>query len=138
MSIIMESLIGLIILAIVALESLILSRRKTIPVILCDQITAGIITYYFFGYITLIYTGLLIVGLMFVKYRNHMSENADFDFTDRIFSISAVINRLHKPKDMVIGRILPVNYNEIKYNMKAIELDDTVLSGETLIWLIKE
>ena len=133
MSIIMESLIGLIILAIVALESLILSRRKTIPVILCDQITAGIITYYFFGYITLIYTGLLIVGLMFVKYRNHISENADFDFTDRIFSISAVINRLHKPKDMVIGRILPVNYNEIKYNMKAIELDDTVLSGETLI-----
>ena len=90
MSTITESLIGLVILMIVALESLILSRRKTIPVILCDQLFAGIIVYKIFGKITLIYTGLLILGLMFVKYRNHVSEMADYDFTDRIFSISAV------------------------------------------------
>lgn len=133
MSMITESLVGLVILVVVALESLILSRRKTIPVILCDQLFFGFIVYKIFGIITLIYTGALILGLMFVKYRNHVSEDADFDFTDRIFSISAVINRLHRPKELVMGRILPVNYNEIKYNMKAIELDNTVLSGETLI-----
>lgn len=133
MSTITESFIGLVILMIVALESLILSRRKTIPVILCDQLFAGIIVYKIFGKITLIYTGLLILGLMFVKYRNHVAEMADYDFTDRIFSISAVLNKLHRPKELVIGRILPVNCNEIKYNMKAIELDNVILSGETLI-----
>lgn len=133
MSAITESLIGLVILVIVALESLILSRKKTIPVILCDQLFAGFVIYKIFGKITLIYTGLLILGLLFVKYRNHVSESADFDFTDRIYSISAVLNRLHRPKELVVGRILPVNYNEIKYNMKAMELDNVILSGETLI-----
>lgn len=133
MSMITKSLIGLVILVIIALESLILSRRKTIPVILLDQLFAGFVVYKIFGKITIIYTIALILGLMFVKYRNHIAEEADFDFTDRIFSISAVFNKLHRPKELVIGRILPVNYNEIKYNMKAIELDNVVLSGETLI-----
>lgn len=133
MSAITESLIGLVILVIVALESLILSRKKTIPVIICDQIFAGIVVCLAFGKITLIYTLLLIIGLMFVKYRNHTSENADYDFTGRIFSISAIINRLRRPKELVIGRILPTNRNEIKYNMRMLELDNTVLSGESLV-----
>lgn len=136
MTIITESMIGLIVLVVVALESLILSRRKTIPVILCDQLFFGFIVYKILGdnKMILIYTALLIAGLLFVKWRNHTNEDrSDYDFTDRIFSISAVFNKLHKTKELVIGRILPVNCGEIKYNMKAIELDDVVLSGETLI-----
>ena len=128
-----DSMIGLAILVLITLESLFLSRKKTIPVILFDHAFCTFIVYKFFGKLTLIYSILLLLLLLFVKYRNHMSEQADFDFTDRILSISAVINRLAKPKEMVMGRILPVNRNEIKYNMKAIELDDVVLSGETLI-----
>ena len=133
MTAITESLTGLVILVVVALESLILSKKKTVPVILLDQIFAGFIIYKIFGKITLIYTGLLIIFLLFIKYRNKTSDDYEYDFTDRILSISAVFNKLHRPKELVIGRILPVNKAEIKYNMKAIELDDVVLSGETLI-----
>ena len=133
MTALVESLTGLWILIFVALESLLLSKKKTIPVILCDQIFAGYIIYKIFGKLTLIYSGMLILFLLFVKYRNHISEGSDYDYTGRILSISAVLNKLHRPKELVIGRILPVNHNEIKYNMKAIELDNVVLSGETLI-----
>ncbi|MBQ8218205.1 MAG: type IV secretion system DNA-binding domain-containing protein [Bacilli bacterium] len=129
----LKSLIGLCILLVIAIENLVLCRKKTIPVMLLDQIFFGIVIYYIFGWITIIYSFLLTLFLLFIKYRNHIDDGADLDYSGRIFSISAVINRLHKPKELVIGRVLPVNHNEIKYNMKAIELDNTVLSGETFI-----
>lgn len=128
-----KSLIGLCVLLVVALENLILCRRKTIPVMLLDQAFFGLVVYKIFGWFTLIYSGMLIIFLMFIKYRNHVNDGADLDYSDRIFSISAVFNKLHRPKELVIGRILPVNHNEIKYNMKAIELDNVILSGETFI-----
>ena len=128
-----QSMIGLAILVIITLESLALSRRKTIPVILLDHAFFTFIVYKLFGKLMLLYSVILFLLLMFSKYRNHVDEGSDYDFTDRIFSVSAVLNKLHKPKELVIGRILPVNRNEIAYNMKAIELDDVVLSGETLI-----
>lgn len=133
MSDIERSFIGLFILLIITLESAILCKKKTIPVILCDQLFFGIIIFLLFGPITIIYTILLTSFLMFIKYRNHIDEAADFDYSDKIYSISAIFNRLIKPKELVIGRILPVTRGEIKYNQKAIELDDVVLSGETLI-----
>ena len=34
---------------------------------------------------------------------------------------------------MIIGKVLPMNKYEIKYNMRKVELDQIVLSGETLI-----
>ena len=129
----MKSLIGLAILVIITLENIILCRKKTIPVTFLDQIFFSLLVFKFFGWITLVYSGLLIALVIFVKYRNHVNETADFDFTDRILSVSAVFNVLHRPKDLVIGSILPVNNSEIKYNMKKIELDDTILSGGMLI-----
>lgn len=128
-----KSLIGLCILLLITIENILLCRKKTIPVMLLDQLFVSIITYIFFGWFTLIYSFLLIVFLLFIKYRNHINDGADLDYSGRILSISAIFNRLHKPKELVIGRVLPVNHNEIKYNMKAIELDNTVLSGETFI-----
>lgn len=128
-----KSLIGLVILLVIAFENLILCRKKTIPVLLLDQITASIVCYFIFGWFTLIYSFLLLSFLMFIKYRNHISDGADLDYSGRIFSVSAVLNRFRRPKELVIGRVLPVNHNEIKYNMRAIELDNTILSGETFI-----
>lgn len=128
-----KSLIGLCILLVIAIENMLLCRKKTIPVVLCDQIFFGIAVYFIFGWFTIIYSVLLTAFLMFIKYKNHIDDSADLDYSGRILSISAVINKLHKPKNLAIGRVLPVNHNEIKYNMKAIELDDTILSGETFI-----
>lgn len=131
--VIVNSFIGLFILLVITTINLILCRKKTIPVVLLDQLFFGIIVYLIFGWITIIYSFLLTAFLMFIKYRNHVNEGADLDYSGRIFSVSALFNKLHRPKELVIGRVLPVNHNEIKYNMKAIELDNTVLSGETFI-----
>lgn len=128
-----QSIYGLIILAILTLVNLILIRRKTLPVMFIDHLFFTYISYIKFGWPTLIYSCLLFAFILFIRYKNHMSDRADFDYTGRIFSISAVINSLHRPKDLVIGTILPVNHNEIKYNMKKIELDNVILSGGTLI-----
>ena len=128
-----KSLLGLTILVVITLENLILCKKKTIPVLILDQLFVSILVYKFFGWITIVYSILLLAFLLFIKYKNHINEGADFDYSDRIFSISAVFNRLCKPKELVIGQILPVNHNEIKYNMKTVELDNTILSGATLI-----
>ena len=128
-----KSLYGLIILAIISLVNLILIRKKTIPVIVLDHMFFTFITYLFFGYPTLIYSILFLAFLGFIKYKNHLSDKPDFDYSDRIFSISALFNQMHRPKELVIGKILPVNHNEIKHNMKKIELDNTILSGGTLL-----
>lgn len=128
-----NSLIGLFILLVIAGESLILHRRKTIPVILLDQIIIGLLVSVFFGKFTLIYSGLLIAFLMFIKYRDHIDESSDLDYSGRILSVSAVINKFYRPSNLVIGRVLPNHKNEIKYNQRPIELDDTILSGETLV-----
>ena len=128
-----KSAIGLVILLIIAFENLALSRKKTVPVMLLDQCFFGFICYKIFGVITLIYSFFIISFLMFIKYKNHRDEGADLDYSGRIYSVSALLNKLRKPKHLVIGRVLPVNHREIKYNMRAIELEDIVLSGETLI-----
>jgi hypothetical protein len=129
-----QSFIGLAILIVITLENLILCKKKTIPVLLCDQIFVSLIVIKFFGWITIVYSVLLLAFLLFIKYQNHIDEeSADFDYSGRIFSISAVFNMLQRPKKLVMGRILPVNHKEIKHNMKLIELDDVILSGATLI-----
>ena len=129
-----KSLYGLIILAVITLINLILIRKKTIPVLILDHAFFTIISYIFFKWPVLIYSFLFLALLGFFKYRNHMNEDiADFDYTDRIFSVSMIFNKLHKAKNLVIGTILPVNHHEIKYNFKKIEVNDTILSGGTLI-----
>lgn len=129
-----KSLYGLIILAVLTLINLILIRKKTIPVLLLDHIFVTAITYILFKWPVLIYSFLFLALLGFFKYKYHVDEDtADFDFTDRIFSISMIFNKLHKPKNLVIGTILPTNRHEIKYNFKKIELDNVILSGGTLI-----
>lgn len=129
-----KSLIGLSILICITLENLILCRKKTIVVLTLDQLFISILVYKFFGWITIIYSLLLFAFLCWIKYKNHINEEkADLDYSGRILSVSAVINKLKRPKKMVMGRILPVNHNEIKHNMECIELDDTILSGASLI-----
>ena len=128
-----QSLYGLIILAVLSLVNLILIRKKTFPVIFLDHLFFTFIVYKFFKWPCLIYSFLLLAFIAFIRYKNHTSEKADFDYTGRILSVSAVPNVLHKPKEMCMGTILPINHNEIKHNMRKIELDDTILSGGTLI-----
>lgn len=132
----MNSLIGLGILFVITLENFILIRKKTTIVMMLDQLFISAIVYLFFGWLTLIYSTVMLLFLMFMKFRKDDEDNTiGLDYSDRIFSISAIINRLIKPKNntIAIGRILPMNRYEVKYNMRTIGLDQTVLSGATLI-----
>ena len=134
MTVLRESLIGLCILVILTLENLILARKKTIPVMALDHIFVSAVVYFFFGWLTLVYSVLFAVFLGWVKFRQkNDEERSDLDFSDKIFSVSMIPNKLKKPKGMVMGTILPVNHGEIKYNQKKVELDNIVLSGATLI-----
>ena len=129
-----ESLIGLGILLLITFENLILLKKKTTTVILLDQLFISLVVYFIFGWITLIYSVVLVAFLLFMKYRkDEDGEIEGLDYSDKIFSVSALLNNLHKPKDLVIGRILPTNKYEIQYNRKKVELDDIVLSAGTLI-----
>ena len=136
-------LIGLFFLLFITFENLILSRKKTAVIVIIDQIFFSWIAYFILCKNSTDIIGPLGIWLfsslacfafiIYIKYKNHTSEESDLDYIDRIYSVSAVVNKLHKPKPITVGRILPVNHNEIPFNMKAIELDDTVLSGATML-----
>lgn len=128
------SLYGLAIIVAIGLFNLIMIRKETIPVMVLFQLTAGAIACYFFGKLTLIYSVLILAFLGWVKFRYHQAETPDLDYSGRILSLSLLWNSLEIPKQkMIIGRILPVNHNEIKYNNKLVQLDNIILSGGSLI-----
>ena len=128
------SLYGLAIIVAIGLFNLIMIRKETIPVMVLFQLTAGAVACYFFGKLTLIYSVLILAFLGWVKFRYHQAETPDLDYSGRILSLSLLWNSLEIPKQkMIIGRILPVNHNEIKYNNKLVQLDNIILSGGSLI-----
>lgn len=112
------------------------------PVVFCDQVVWSLGAYLAvtkfapdikYRIIVGVACGALFLFLCFIKFKIHQSEGADLDYSDRIFSLMAPINKLIKPKNMAMGRILPVNHNELIYNMRCLDLDDVILSGATLI-----
>ena len=135
-------LICLILPILIAFENLILIKKKTMPVVFCDQVVWSLGAYLAvtklapdikYRIIVGVACGALFLFLCFIKFKIHQSEGADLDYSDRIFSLMAPINKLIKPKNMAMGRILPVNHNELIYNMRCLDLDDVILSGATLI-----
>lgn len=128
-----KSFIGLAFLVAITLENLILHKKKTIPVKILDQLFFSVLMYFLFGWVTIVYSVLLAAFLVYIEYRQRDSDEPAFDYSDRIYSISAVINQLQRVNGTIIGTIMPVNHNEIKYNCKKIPLDETILSGGSLI-----
>lgn len=135
-------LICLILPLLIAFENLILIKKKTMPVVFCDQVVWSLGAYLAvtkfapdlkYRIIVGVACGALFLFLCFIKFKIHQSEGADLDYSDRIFSLMAPINKLIKPKNMAMGRILPVNHNELIYNMRCLDLDDVILSGSTLV-----
>lgn len=129
-----KSLIGLAVLAVITIENMVLMRKKTAVVMILDQLFVSAVVYFIFNWITLIYSAILLILLLSIRYRR--DEDGDIksmDFSGRVFSVGAVFNRLHKPKNITIGKVLPTNKYELEHNLKYVELDDTVLSGATLI-----
>lgn len=136
-------LICLILPILVAFENLILIKKKTMPVVFLDQVVISLGAFWAVSKFASENKYKIIIGvacvalfafLCFIKIKIHQGEGADLDYSDRIFSLLAPINKfLIKPKNICMGRILPVNHNELKYNMRCLDLDDVILSGATLI-----
>ena len=125
--------VGLGIILFITGLNVLLCRKKTIPVMACDQIAFSIAAYLISGPITIVYFIVCVALLVFCKYRAHISDNPDFDYSDRIYSISSILNKTKKAYGIVVGTILPVNHREIQYNQRKLALDNTILSGAVLL-----
>ena len=131
----LNSLIGLAIVLVMFLANLILMKRQTLMVALCNQIFSVIVAY-LFGWPSLIYGVLSLIGLCFLRYRKrYIIEGSSLDFSNRIFSFNALFNKMQKPKknEIIIGNIMPINRTELKDNLRPIAVNDTILSGGTLV-----
>lgn len=131
----LNSLIGLAIVLLMFLVNVILMKRQTLMVALCNQIFAIVLSY-LFGWPCLIYGVVSLIGLCALRYRNrYIKEGSSLDFSNRIFSFNALFNKIQKPKknEIILGNIMPVNRNELKDNYKPIAVNDTILSGGTLV-----
>ena len=128
-----KAFIGLGVLLILTFWHLWMCKKISIPVMVANHVFFSILCYIFFGWITIICSVCLAGLLGFMKYKKKMSDEAEFDYSDTIHTFSRMKNRLQKAKGMVVGTILPVNHNELKYNWKKLELDDVILSGGSMI-----
>ena len=131
----LNSFIGLGIILIITLIDIGLIRRQTSIVAYLNQIFFGFISY-LFGWPCIIYSVLCCILLITLRYKNrYFSEKSAFDYSQRIFSLSAPFNKLKslKKNEVAIGYIQPVNRAEIKNNQKIVAIDETLLSGATLI-----
>lgn len=140
-----QMLVGLIPIVIGLLENLILSRRKTMPVVVLDQLLFSVpaIVLFIFKksvgtWISFIFAFVFIILLLVKKYYDKWySDLAYMDFNESVYSVSRLINSLSlrstKKKDIVVGQIMPVNYLDLKNNRKPVPISEQVLSGSVLI-----
>lgn len=131
----LNSLIGLGIIVLITLIDLGLVKRQTSVVMFLNQATFSGISI-LFGWPCIIYSVLCFALIIVVRYRHrYVFDEPLFDYSQRIFSLSAIFNKLKSTKkdEIIIGRITPVNKAEIKHNQRAIAVNDTLLSGATLI-----
>ena len=132
----LNSLIGLGIILIITLVNVIMSRRKTLPVIFFDQLFFSALAFLLFGYPCLIYASVCFALVLFKKYKDrYLSNYAALNYNSTIYSISRLKNLLetNKKGDIIVGNIVPTNHTQIKYNMKPVRFPEITLSGSTLI-----
>lgn len=134
-----NSLPGLFIVLTCTLISGINIRRQTYMFILVTHLLFSSIAILLFGNIVILYSVLFIILLSYRKYQYKyiLPDTPEYDFTDRIYSISMISNTILKKAidstSITIGRVLPNNKFEIKYNNTPIKMQNTHLSGVTLI-----
>lgn len=132
----LNSLFGLAILLVLTLINLIMSRKKTLPVLFLDHIFFTALCTVLFGWPNVIY-GVICISLIVVKkYRDkYVSDKTDIDYSGTIYSVSRLKNMLlaRKTGDIIVGSILPTSHSTIKNNMKPVRVTETVLSGALLV-----
>lgn len=135
---ILNFFIGLIPVVFLFIYEFITTRRKTLPVMLLGISIGAIISYLIAGWPTLIASTIIMGIVIFLKIRDKYDEEYSYlDYSKGIISISKVINSLNLKKDkekgIVVGRVMPVGYREIKDNGRAIFLTEDALSRGTMI-----
>lgn len=132
----LNSLIGLFFILVITIINIVMSRRKTMPVILFDQLFFSTLMFVLFGYPCIIYSIVCLVLVIIKKYRDrYYSEYASLNYNSTIHSFSRIKNLLNSTKsgDVIVGNIVPTNHKQLKNNMKAIRVTDTILSGGMLL-----
>ena len=135
---IINFLVGLIPVVLTFLYELITTRRKTLPIMLLGVLFGAIISVIIAGWPTLIVSAILSGVIIFLKLRDKYDEEYSYlDYSKGVISISKFINNLKlksdKEKGIVVGKVMPVNYLELKDNGRAIFLSEDALSRGTMI-----
>ena len=131
-------MISCIILIFLCISILFLSKRISRPI--CLSILFPIIlflNYYFkennvWLFSLQIFLNLLILGLyIFIQ------TKIKYDFTGKIISYTYILNSIFKPNvnngDRIIGKVLPYNNYQLRYNGKYITMNEISSAGSTLI-----
>ena len=132
----LNSLFGLGIILIISIVNLILARRKTIVVVLLDQLFFSALAIILFGWQNIIYACIFFAVILFKKYHDrYMSDYAYLNYNSTIYSISRLRNLLktNKKGDIIVGNIIPTNHTMIKNNMMPVRFNEIILSGATLL-----
>lgn len=131
-------LIGIVPIVFITLENLFTNRRKTMPVMLLDEIFFILVSFILFGWPVLIAGALGVAFIIYLKLRDKYDEEYSYlNYSEGIMSVSGVINSLKlndvKKENIVVGQIMPVRHGEIPDNKRAIPLTKEVLSGGIMI-----
>ena len=132
----LNSLFGSGIILIITIVNLILARRKTIVVVLLDQLFFSALAIILFGWQNIIYACIFFAIILFKKYHDrYMSDYAYLNYNSTIYSISRLRNLLktNKKGDIIVGNIIPTNHTMIKNNMMPVRFNEIILSGATLL-----
>ena len=126
-----NSLFGLIPITMVSVVNIFMIKKATIGFIVLIQ-CLGLVSI-FFSSLSLLYWIVISLGLFYLLYKKRHKEDFHLDFSDKVYSISGLLNKRKKTDGVVVGEVLPNNTRELKYNGLKVSLSETILSGGTLI-----
>ena len=119
-------------------ENIILNRRKTFTVMFLDEMFFVTLSFILFGWTSLIFGAIGLGILIWLKLQDkYDDEYAYLNYSEGIISVSKIINEIGLPKakekGIVVGRVMPVSFSDIKNNGKGIFLSEDALSRGTMI-----
>lgn len=131
-------MISCVILMLLCILILFLSKRISRPI--CWSILFPIalfLNYYFKESSIWLFSLQIFLNLLILGFYLFIQTKIKYDFTGKIISYTYILNSIIKPNvnngDRIIGKVLPYNNYQLKYNGKYITMNEISSAGSTLI-----
>lgn len=130
----MSCLIILAICAIILMKSGMISKTLRIFIVMVFSMSLTII---FKEHKILMLVLQITLNITIISLFIFIQNKIKYDFTDKIISFTYIFNSIFKPRkrsgDRIIGRVLPYNNYQLKYNGKYLVMNEIITAGATLI-----